>query len=207
MRLTSLRCIAFALFAIVLAHQPITVQAQDKVTVPERILGDKNAPVTMEEFVSLTCSHCADFYTKILPELEKTYVETGKVKLILRDFPLDGVALKAAAIARCMPEQQFYPFIKVLYTNQAQWAFTNDPDSRLIQYAKLGGLSQEKAKACLADTAMMDAIAAGRTTAAEKYKVESTPTFVLNGGVQKISGARPASEFAAAFDALLPAKK
>src|SRR5262249_31135009 len=100
-----------ALLAIgLIALLPSYAMAADTVTVPERILGKADAPVTVEEFVSLTCSHCADFYTNILPELEKNYVETGKVKFILRDFPLDGLALKAAALARCMPEEQYYPF-------------------------------------------------------------------------------------------------
>ena len=172
-------------------------------SVPERVLGKKDAPVTIEEFVSLTCSHCADFYTKILPELETKYVETDKVKLILRDFPLDGVALKAAALARCMPEAQFYPFIKVLYANQAQWAFGGGADQKLLQFAKLGGLSGDKAQACLNDAGMMDALAAGREAAANKYNIQSTPTFVLNGGTRKLVGAQPVEAFAAEIDALL----
>ena len=175
--------------------------------IPERTLGKADAPVTMEEYVSLTCSHCAEFYAKILPELEKRYIETGKLKLVLRDFPLDGVALKAAALARCMPEQQFYPFIKTLFANQQAWALSANPDQTLMQYAKLGGLAGDKAEACLKDMAMMDALTAARTAAAEKYKIQSTPTFVLNGGARTIVGAKPVSEFAAAIDALQPEKK
>lgn len=195
-----MRLVSSALLALLFLLVGGTASAE---TVPERILGKKDAPVTIEEFVSLTCSHCADFYMKILPELETKYVETGKIKLILRDFPLDGIALKASALARCMPEAQFYPFIKVLYANQAQWAFGGGADQKLMQYAKLGGLSGEKAQACLNDTTMLDALAAGREAAAKKYDIQSTPTFVLNGGARKLVGARPASDFAAEIDALL----
>jgi protein-disulfide isomerase len=186
------------LAVLLLAAAPTVAQS-----LPDRVLGNKDAPVTMEEFVSLTCSHCAEFYTKVLPELQTRYIDTGKVKLVMRDFPLDGVALKAAALARCMPENQFHPFIKVLYANQAQWAFGGGADQQLIQYAKLGGLPGDKAQACLNDSAMMDAIAAGREAAVSKYNIQSTPTFVLNGGVSRISGARPVSDFATEIDALL----
>jgi protein-disulfide isomerase len=170
----------------------------------DRVLGKPNAPITVQEFVSLTCSHCADFYNNILPELEKKYVETGKVRFILRDFPLDGVSLKAAAIARCMPEDQYYPFVKMLYKSQAAWAFNTDPEKVLIQYAKLGGLAEDKAKACVADSGMQDAIIAERTDAQQKYNVDATPTFVVNDdGANKLQGAQTAATFSALFDKLL----
>lgn len=175
-------------------------------TVPERVLGKTDAPVTVEEFISLTCPHCADFYVNTLPQLEKQYVDTGKVKFILRDFPLDGVSLKAAALARCMPADEFYPFISVLYKNQGSWAFAADPDKVLIQYASLGGLAEDKAKECLADTKMQDALIAGRTGAQKKYDIQATPTFVING-TDQIKGAQPADVFAAEFDKFLGHKK
>ena len=81
----------------------------------DHVYGKTNAPITVDEYVSLTCTHCADFYNEVLPDLEKPYIESGKAKFILHDFPLDGIALKAAVIARCMPEDEYYPFIKLLY--------------------------------------------------------------------------------------------
>ena|ERR1700722_3923272 len=175
--------------------------------VPDRILGKTDAPVTVEEYVSLTCPHCAEFHNTVLPVLEKKYVDTGKVRFILRDFPLDGSALKAATIARCMPEDQFYPFISVLYKSQQSWAVAPNPDAVLIQYAKLGGLSEDKAKACLQDTKLQDAIVAERTDASQKFDIQATPTFVLNNGAEKIQGARTADEFSAAIDRVLAATK
>ena len=92
------------------------------VTVPEYVLGDPKAPVTVEEFVSLTCPHCAEFYTTVLPKLKEKYVDTGKVKFILREFPLDGAGLRAASLARCVNANEYYPFIEALYKNQSAWA-------------------------------------------------------------------------------------
>jgi protein-disulfide isomerase len=173
---------------------------------PDIILGKTDAPVTVEEFVSLTCPHCADFYNNVLPELEKKYVETGKVKFILRDYPLDGTALKAAALARCMPADEFYPFIKTLYKNQATWV-GGDTDNVLIGYVRLGGLDGDKAKACLNDDKMQDAVIAERTTLGAKFNIESTPTFVLNAGADTIVGVQSVATFEAAIDRLLAAKK
>jgi protein-disulfide isomerase len=174
----------------------------------DRVLGKADAPIKVEEFVSLTCSHCAEFYESTLPELEKRYIDTGKVRFIMRDFPLDGVGLKAAAIARCMPADEYYPFIKTLYAAQMTWAFGGgNPETNMIRYAKLGGLSEDKAKACANDTALQNAIIAERTDATTKYKIEATPTFVINDGAETISGAQKADAFAVLFDRLLAAKK
>ena len=174
----------------------------------ERVLGKPDAPVRVDEYVSLTCSHCAVFYTTILPELEKRYVETGKVRFVMHDFPIDGSALKAAAVARCMPRDMYFPFVKILYQNLATWAFGGgNPEANLIQYAKLGGLSEDRAKSCIADTALQDAIIAERTEATDKQKIEATPTFVINNGAETIAGAEGVDKFAAVFDRLLAAKK
>lgn len=175
--------------------------------VPERVLGKADAPVTMEEYASLTCPHCADFYIKTLPEIEKLYVDTGKLKIIFRDFPLDGTGLKAAALARCMPKEQFYPFIATLYKNLMAWAMSPNPEEVLTQYAKLGGLPAEKAKACLSDNKMFDALVAVRTHATEAYGIDATPVFVLNNGEEKINGAKSLDEFKAAIERALASKK
>jgi protein-disulfide isomerase len=173
-----------------------------------RILGNVNAPVKVDEFVSLTCTHCAEFYNTTLPDLEKRYIDTGKVKFILHDFPLDGASLKAAAIARCMPTDEYFPFIKTLYKTQQSWAFGGgNPETNLIQYAKLGGLSEDKAKACANDSKLQDAIISERTTDGEKYSVQATPTFVINDGVEVVKGAQGADVFSSVFDRILSAKK
>jgi protein-disulfide isomerase len=199
-----LRALLLAVLAVVGSS---AAQADDE-RMADRVLGNADAPIKVEEFVSLTCSHCAEFYTTTLPELEKRYVDTGKVRFILREFPLNGIDLKAFAIARCMPPDEYYPFIKTLYGAQATWAFgTGKPEDNLIQYAKLGGLSEDKAKACANDTALQNAIATSRSDATTKYKIEATPTFVINDGAEIINGALKPDAFATVFDRLLGTKK
>ncbi len=174
----------------------------------DRFVGKASAPIKVDEYMSLTCSHCAEFYDNILPKLEKRYAETGKVRFVLHDFPLDGVSLKAAAVARCMPEDEYFPFVKILFSAQKSWAFGGgNPEANLIQYAKLGGLPEDKAKACANDTKLQDAIIAARTEAGKKYNVEATPTFVINDGLEIINGAQSEEAFAAVFDRLLGTKK
>src|SRR4029078_4397406 len=96
-------------------------------------MGKATAPVTVNEYVSLTCPHCAEFYNNILPDLEKKYVETGKVRFILHPFARDAIDLKAFSLARCMPEEQYFAFIAVLFKNQQSWVMTNDPGKVLTQ--------------------------------------------------------------------------
>jgi protein-disulfide isomerase len=180
----------------------------DDARMNERVLGKVDAPIKVDEFVSLTCSHCAEFYTSVLPELEKRYIDTGKVKFVMHDFPLDGTSLKAAAIARCMPADEYFPFIKTLFGSQTVWAFgAGNPEANLLQYAKLGGLSEEKAKACATDTKLQDAIIAERTEGSTKYQVEATPTFIVNDGAEVIKGSESVDAFAATFNKLLAAPK
>jgi protein-disulfide isomerase len=174
--------------------------------IADRVLGKADAPIVVDEYVSLTCSHCAEFYNDTLPALETKYVDTGKVRFVLHDFPLDGVALKAAQVARCMPADEFYPFVKVLYKNQMAWATSKTPEKNLTQYAMLGGLGQDKAQACLADTKLQDAIVAERTEATEKHDVQATPTFIINKS-QTVKGAQSVDEFSKIFDDILQAKK
>ena len=196
-----------AFLLLVLVAVSTAAQAQGDPRMAERVLGKDSAPIKVDEFVSLTCVHCADFYTNVLPVLEPRYVDTGKVKFILHDFPLDGPSLKAAAIARCMPADEYYPFIKTLYKTQMTWAYGGgNPETNLVQYAGLGGLSEDKAKACANDSKLQDAIIAERT-AADKYSIDATPTFVINDGAETVKGAQSAEAFAAIFDRLLAAKK
>jgi len=173
----------------------------------EIYLGNKDAPVTMQEFASLTCSHCADFTVNVLPELKKKYIDTGKMRYIYRDFPIDGIALKAAALAHCMPDEQYYAFLDVLSKNQQQWAFGSSPERTLLQYAKTGGLAEEKAASCIKDPDKLDALVALRTEAQNKYDIDSTPTFIFNEGKEKIKGAMKVEDFSKVIDKLLEQKK
>ena len=202
MKLTRLAFAALALLAF--AHTPARAEAA---RIHDMVLGKADAPITVIEYSSFTCSHCADFYNTTMPEIEKRYIETGKVKFIFRDYPVDGIGLKAATLARCLPEAQFFPFVKVLFKNFMSLVRSPKPEDTLMQNASMSGLAPEKAKACLDDTKLMDAIVEQRTAAMEKYDITGTPSFLINNGEEKLVGAQPIEEFSKVFDKLLAKKK
>lgn len=162
---------------------------------PEHVMGDPAAPVSLIEYASLTCTHCAHFHKEILPELVKKYISTGKLKLIYRDFPLNALALKAATLAQCLPEDRYFPFIKTLFENMEGWGKAADPDAALVQYAKLAGLTSERVDRCLADPNLQNALVKRRMEAERQFQVGATPTFVVNYGQEIISGATSFEDF------------
>ena len=167
-------------------------------------LGKADAPITIFEFASLTCPHCAEFDAETLPKVRADWIDTGKARLIFRDYPLDQNALKAAVIAHCVPENQFFNFIDVLFKNQVNWAegSTDEVTQALMRIARLGGLSEDKFNACLNDKALSDRILDERLTAQNQYGVNSTPTFFVNG--KKVVGALPYEQFDQELAAAMP---
>ena len=164
-----------------------------QITQDDRVLGNPAAPITIIEYASLTCPHCAHFATDVLPELKKEWIDTGKAKLVLRDFPLDGPALRAAMIARCAPPDRFYAFAETFFASQDKWATTKDYLEALARLAKLGGMGKDEFEACLKNTTLENRIVEQRLVASQELDVNSTPTFFINGS--KFSGAPTAEEF------------
>src|SRR3954469_24932211 len=144
-------------------------------------LGPADAKVTIIEYASMTCSHCAAFHHTTYPELKKRYIDTGKIRYILREFPLDPLATAGFMLARCDGEQKFYPIVDLLFTQQKNWAFTDKPLDALRQMMRQAGFSQEKFESCLKDQKLYDAVNAVKNRAADTFKVDSTPTFFING--------------------------
>ena len=198
-----LGCAALVVAVLAFASDADALTPDEAAALPDRVLGKAEAPVTIIEYASLTCGHCAMFQEKTLPQLKEKYIETGKVKMIYRDYPIDGPALKAAAVARCMPESSYHAYITLLFKNQSNWAHEDDLAKTLGQYARLGGLGQADVDACIKSDKLMDAIADGRLKADKLYKGEATPTLILNEGKDKVEGALPFEQFAAKIDALL----
>lgn len=145
----------------------------------EMIFGDPNAPVTIVEYASLTCSHCAAFHNMVLPQLTEEYIDTGKVRLVFRDFPLDGLAMAGAMLARCAPGDRGKAMIKVMFGQQATWVRSQSPIEPLTSYAKLAGMSEDDVNACLENENIMSAIREGQETATNLYQIGSTPTFFI----------------------------
>jgi protein-disulfide isomerase len=163
----------------------------------DRILGKPDAPITIVEYASLTCPHCAHFEVDVLPKLKQKWIDTGKAKLVLRDFPLDALALAAATVARCVPAEKFYPLVDTFFAQQEQWAAAHEPRGALEKLAKLAGVGDKQFKTCTEDKKLEDQVVQSRLTAAQQLGVNSTPSFFING--QKFEGA-PTFE---AFDQLL----
>ena len=147
----------------------------------DRVIGNAEAPITIIEYASLTCPHCATFHAETLPQIKKEWIETGKAKLIYRDFPLDKYAASAAMIARCAPEDKYFIFLNAFYAQQKNWSRADDPVRVLTQLAGLGGMSKDDVDACLANEELQDAILQMRLDGQMEYGINSTPSFVING--------------------------
>ena len=147
----------------------------------ERVLGNSSAPITIIEYASMTCFHCKSFHEDVLPSLMTAYIETGKAKLIFRDFPLDGLALRASMMARCAPADRYFKYIDVLFRTQSTWATNTDPLVALARVGKLGGMNQAGFDSCMENEALFDGILRSRQVAAIEFSVQSTPTFIING--------------------------
>ena len=166
----------------------------------DRILGNPDAPITIVEYASLTCPHCAHFTNDVLPELKKKWIDTGKAKLVLRDYPLDEPALRAAMIARCAPPDRYYAFVDTFFGSQEKWMAARDYRDALARLVKLGGMSREEFDNCLKNTTLENKIVEGRLIASKELDVNSTPTFFING--TKFSGAPTVEEFDKALSGL-----
>ena len=186
------------------ASTQVAQAAEKNDPLSERVLGDPNAPITILEYSSLTCPHCATFHANTLPQLKKDYIDTGKVKLVFRDFPFDRAALQASMLARCSNPERYFGFLDVLFKSQNKWAGASDPAQALAQTGKLAGVGDQQFKECLANEALANKLIERRLEAEQKYQVQSTPTFVIMRGdtIEKVVGAQPIAEFARVIDKL-----
>lgn len=172
----------------------------------ERILGNPDAPVTITEHSSLTCPHCARFHADILPKLKADLIDTGKVRIVVREFPLDRMGLAAAMVARCMPEDKFFEFTDALFSTQREWAVRRDTKG-LGMLAFAAGMSGEDMEACIRNKELADFILQRRLEDERAHNVRSTPTFVFNGGAATLVGAQPVEAFHEIVDKLLADRK
>lgn len=163
-------------------------------------LGKDDAPVTIVEYASMTCPHCAHFAETTYPELKKRYIDTGKVRFIFREFPLDSLAAGASMLARCADKDKFFPLIETLFQRQRQWA-VEKPIPPLLAIAKQVGFTEKSFDACLSNQKMLDAIQAEQKRAADKFGVNSTPTLFVNGKLHR--GGASIEELAKLIDPLL----
>jgi protein-disulfide isomerase len=154
---------------------------------PDLVVGKADAPITVVEYASMTCGHCAHFHNTVFPTLKEKYIDTGKVRFIMREFPLDNLAAAASMLARCAGEGKALPLISALFAKQDDWAFVKgDPRPELLKFAKQAGFTQESFEKCLTDQKLLDDISSIRSRAADTFGVNATPTFFVNG--KKLNG-------------------
>lgn len=177
----------------------------------DRVMGSPDAPVTVIEYASMTCSHCAAFATGVFPQLKSEYIDTGKVQYVFREFPLDGVARVASALARCQTGDNYFAFVDLIFYNQQEWLaglfgsgqeMTQElVEESLIDFARQAGLGRDQAIACMRDPQNLAEVDENWGEAQNQYNINATPGFVVNGTTH--SGALPIESFREILDPLL----
>jgi protein-disulfide isomerase len=167
-------------------------QAEDKPWPIDEVMGKDDAPITIIEYSSLTCPHCADFEEQTMPKVKAEWIDTGKAKLIYRDLPWDALAQATAMVAHCSGER-YFAFVETFFRTQEQWARSQSPLTSIKSIAKLGGMSDDAVNKCLDDRDLLTQINARKDAGMKDYKVESTPSFIINGKLY--SGFMPYDEF------------
>jgi protein-disulfide isomerase len=177
-------------------------QGAPKLAADDHILGKADAPITIIEYASLTCPHCAAFDRDTLPSIKKDWIDTGKAKLVFRSFPFDQPALRGAMLASCAGPDRYFNFVDAMFKQQDTWARASDPVAALGRLAKLGGMSDDQVQACLKDEKLANRIVEIRLAAEKELGVNSTPTFFING--KKLVGDLPYDKFQEALKAAEP---
>lgn len=168
-------------------------------------VGPADAKVTIVEYGSMTCGHCANFANKVYPELKTKYIDSGKIRFIFREFPLDNLAAAVSMLARCVGDGKELMLVETFYAKQADWAFSNgNPVPKLFDIAKQAGFTQEGFDKCLKDQSLLDKVTAQRTRASETFGVSATPTFFING--KRLQETPTLEAFSKVIDPLLAAK-
>jgi protein-disulfide isomerase len=168
-------------------------------------LGPADAKVTVVEYGSMTCGHCAHFANDVFDDFKKKFIDTGKIRYVFREFPLDNLATAVSMLARCAGGDKAFPLIEIYYAKQADWAFAqSNPVPKLFDIAKQAGFTQESFDKCLTDQKLLDQLTAQRTRASETFGVNATPTFFING--KRLQEAPSLEAFNKVIEPLLAAK-
>jgi protein-disulfide isomerase len=178
-----------------LGRSATAANADEELARAERSVGKPDAKVTVGEYFSLTCTHCAAFAQTTFLDVKKNLIDAGEVRWVFHDYPLDQVALTASMVARHLPVDRYEPFINALFANQNRWAFGrgSDPTEELWKVAGLAGMSRQTFDKAIGDTALRDWILQQQKNDTDRWKIDSTPSFVING--QKYAGEMNYGEF------------
>ena len=187
----------------VFAQSATAADVAKPVSLSDMALGPKDAAVTITEYASMTCPHCAAFAENVFPKIKSEYIDTGKVRYVFREFPLDIKAAAGSMLARCIAKDdggKYFAVIDMLFRQQNDWVLKNTTDT-LKRIGKQAGMSEAGVETCLKDQALLDKIAADQKFAAEVLKVNSTPTFFING--EMVKGETSFEEFDKKIKALM----
>ena len=190
-------------FFIVFFILPISANTVLEVTEDDFVVGDKNAPVTIIEYASLSCSHCADFHNNTLDDLIKEYVDTGKARIVFRDFPFNYPALLGSMVLRCIPEDVRYDYMNALFQLQQKWVVRENAKStqELYKIMQSGGMTKEEFEYCTNNVELENTILQALIAAQNEFNIQSTPSFLINGNL--VEGNKSIKEFRQIIDKIL----
>ena len=190
-------------FFIVFFILPISANTVLEVTEDDFVVGDKNAPVTIIEYASLSCSHCADFHNNTLEDLIKEYVDTGKARIVFRDFPFNYPALLGSMVLRCIPEDVRYDYMNALFQLQPKWVVRENAKSsqELYKIMQSGGMTKEEFETCTNNVELENTILQALIAAQNEFNIQSTPSFLINGNL--VEGNKSIKEFRQIIDKIL----
>ena len=196
------RILSIVLF-IVFFILPISANTVLEVTEDDFVVGDKNAPVTIIEYASLSCSHCADFHNNTLEDLIKEYVDTGKARIVFRDFPFNYPALLGSMVLRCIPEDVRYDYMNALFQLQQKWVVRENAKStqELYKIMQSGGMTKEEFETCTNNVELENTILQALIAAQNEFNIQSTPSFLINGNL--VEGNKSIKEFRQIIDKIL----
>jgi len=196
------RILSIVLF-IVFFILPISANTVLEVTEDDFVVGDKNAPVTIIEYASLSCSHCANFHNNTLEDLIKEYVDTGKARIVFRDFPFNYPALLGSMVLRCIPEDVRYDYMNALFQLQQKWVVRENAKStqELYKIMQSGGMTKEEFETCTNNVELENTILQALIAAQNEFNIQSTPSFLINGNL--VEGNKSIKEFRQIIDKIL----
>tara|TARA_Y100000590_G_scaffold437277_1_gene558754 strand:+ start:333 stop:944 length:612 start_codon:yes stop_codon:yes gene_type:complete len=187
--------IAPTFYLIILISSAVLSDSALEITEDDFFIGDENAPITIIEYASLSCSHCASFHIDTLPKIKEEFVDTGKVKVVFRDFPFNYPALLGSMILRCVPDNVRYTYMNALYQLQSKWVVRENAKSteELYKIMQSGGMPKEEFNACIENVDIENRILEGLMKAQNEFNIKSTPSFIING--ELIEGNKPIKDF------------
>jgi len=197
--------ITFWSFLITLTPQPLLANQTSALEIDENdfVIGDKDAPITIIEYASMSCSHCASFHKNTLPDIKKEYIDTGKVRMVFRDYPFNYPALLGSMMMRCISNDVRYDYMNALYQLQNTWV-NKDPKiskKELYKIMQSGGMTKDEFNACYSNLDNENLILEGVMAAQKDLNIKSTPSFIVNGNL--IEGNKSIKEFRQIIDKIL----